>query len=908
MTSPGPFVFPLTTTWPLEGFQGPIETWTSGWYISSLLEHGLRARRALYRPCPSTLTISSSIYDWTGFTHETRKAAQLEGITTVGDLTEIRAFGQFQGERTWSYWALTKPCLELHTRQNAVPTGTVLLAIGQSWQVLTSQHEPEYVLEITGFSSPTGIWYTRWWKPKLLTPKPPRDGLSLQRRDQGHFAQFSTLFPDSACFRQVFLDLPTTTTLAGVPTVTRTLLRWKQELRPCCPPTPPPRLLSPRIPPSPDDFQVYMGQHRKILRPWHSVLSDNPVVEIWGSVVIRQRDPAGTDTWTGYRFQFTEASGKDPPSEYMIWTLLAYWAFHSPLLARDPTYRETISPCFNLVSRINSGTNAKKWGKTQQGFLAALIRSTFLSTGWSLTHAQCPRSSHHIEAKPRSLQGLYVARMLAMSGAEGCPTWAPTTVHTLPFADIQRLISSPTSWTWLDLSTNLFALTDTVAAHHSHNRQMALVDRDADRESRGAPKKWSTGNSISFAARALHLELQGVAARAAHTRSLHERHYTVGSNQTKGRKLTDQQRIEIGACKLCGQPDSYDHFIRCCDYAPLLTVRCAHQTAMHDWALSLSSPEREISQEVLRISRDTDGYRVVLGNWSGDQQARLESFDSTLDYKEALSLMRKLFNRFQRMYHELWRIRCAGLGHKVYYPRPARRRSKFYVVKAGKIPGLYYDYHDALEQISGVSCAIWKSFNSLVEALAYQQTDDSTSDPTLPPPLYEIFTDGSFSNDPDRAGWAFVAVARAEEHQPYQSRKRHHHHCESVCLNPSDSEYLGADHLSNNTAELSAIGQALRWIQSPQAPVSSDGTTYVCLHSDSQYALNMTKGLSRPTVNKKLVKIVRQLYSSLQSIIDLTLTCGRRLTNRMNYRRRHFGTTKRTNLRHRVLLKGNLRL
>ena len=233
--------------------------------------------------------------------------------------------------------------------------------------------------------------------------------------------------------------------------------------------------------------------------------------------------------------------------------------------------------------------------------------------------------------------------------------------------------------------------------------------------------------------------------------------------------------------------------------------------------------------------------------------------------------MRKLFTRFQRMYHELWRIRCAGLGHKVYYPRPARRRSKFYVVKAGKIPGLYYDYHDALEQISGVSCAIWKSFNSLVEALAYQQTDDSTSDPTLPPPLYEIFTDGSFSSDPDRAGWAFVAVARAEEHQPYQSRQRQHHHCESVRLNPSDSEYLGADHLSNNTAELSAIGQALRWIQSPQAPVSSDGTTYVCLHSDSQYALNMTKGLSRPTVNKKLVKIVRQLYSSLPTTIHLTL-------------------------------------
>ena len=88
----------------------------------------------------------------------------------------------------------------------------------------------------------------------------------------------------------------------------------------------------------------------------------------------------------------------------------------------------------------------------------------------------------------------------------------------------------------------------------------------------------------------------------------------------------------------------------------------------------------------------------------------MADFDTTLPYKPLLDLMRKLFNRFQRMYQELWRIRSAGLGHKVYYPRSVRRKSKFYVVKAGHIPGLYYDYHDAQKQISGCPCAIWKSF------------------------------------------------------------------------------------------------------------------------------------------------------------------------------------------------------
>ena len=109
--------------WPTEGPQGPIEDWRTGWYISSLVEHGLRARRALYRPCPTTLFLHSSIYDWTGSTHESRKAAQLEGISTVGDLTEICAFDPHRGERVWSHWALSKTYLELYTRQQTIHWG-----------------------------------------------------------------------------------------------------------------------------------------------------------------------------------------------------------------------------------------------------------------------------------------------------------------------------------------------------------------------------------------------------------------------------------------------------------------------------------------------------------------------------------------------------------------------------------------------------------------------------------------------------------------------------------------------------------------------------------------------------------------------------------------------------------------
>ena len=60
------------------------------------------------------------------------------------------------------------------------------------------------------------------------------------------------------------------------------------------------------------------------------------------------------------------------------------------------------------------------------------------------------------------------------------------------------------------------------------------------------------------------------------------------------------------------------------------------------------------------------------------------------------------------------------------------RKSKFYVVKEGHIPGLYYDYIEAEEQIYGYSKAIWRSLKTLAEALAYQAEDEAAS-PQEPP-------------------------------------------------------------------------------------------------------------------------------------------------------------------------------
>ena len=43
--------------------------------------------------------------------------------------------------------------------ENPVPLGTITLAAGQNWQVLTAFGEPDKVYEILGVAQPDGVWY-----------------------------------------------------------------------------------------------------------------------------------------------------------------------------------------------------------------------------------------------------------------------------------------------------------------------------------------------------------------------------------------------------------------------------------------------------------------------------------------------------------------------------------------------------------------------------------------------------------------------------------------------------------------------------------------------------------------------------------------------------------------------------
>ena len=107
----------------------------------------------------------------------------------------------------------------------------------------------------------------------------------------------------------------------------------------------------------------------------------------------------------------------------------------------------------------------------------------------------------------------------------------------------------------MDGTTGLFALSNSMTALHRRNRCLALIARDKDRESRGNPKKWSNGDSLSYAGRLRGMHTSGIAQRAANGRSLHERHYSVNTMPAKKIKDPVERRL-AEKCSLCSGPDS----------------------------------------------------------------------------------------------------------------------------------------------------------------------------------------------------------------------------------------------------------------------------------------------------------------------------------------------------------------
>jgi ribonuclease HI len=78
-----------------------------------------------------------------------------------------------------------------------------------------------------------------------------------------------------------------------------------------------------------------------------------------------------------------------------------------------------------------------------------------------------------------------------------------------------------------------------------------------------------------------------------------------------------------------------------------------------------------------------------------------------------------------------------------------------------------------------------------------------------------------------------------------------------VPINEKSALYLGAHVGSNNTAELTAIGEACRWLIS-----NGDLATYprVCIRYDSEYAAKSIQGIFNGSKNVDLITNIRRLF------------------------------------------------
>ncbi len=130
-----------------------------------------------------------------------------------------------------------------------------------------------------------------------------------------------------------------------------------------------------------------------------------------------------------------------------------------------------------------------------------------------------------------------------------------------------------------------------------------------------------------------------------------------------------------------------------------------------------------------------------------------------------------------------------------------------------------------------------------------------------------IYVDGSCSENRNvssetRAGWGLCVIIN----DGGPGNGKGHLLTElsgEVITNEEAGGYLGAEVGSNNTAELSAIAHALRWILSESEVESAT------IRGDSNYALNIASGLWKAKANQALARRVSDLWDEVSGIVTL---------------------------------------
>ena len=85
-----------------------------------------------------------------------------------------------------------------------------------------------------------------------------------------------------------------------------------------------------------------------------------------------------------------------------------------------------------------------------------------------------------------------------------------------------------------------------------------------------------------------------------------------------------------------------------------------------------------------------------------------------------------------------------------------------------------------------------------------------------------------------------------------------------VVTNAEEENFIGAEVGSNNTAELTAIAEALRWL------LTEGGGDSAGIRADSQYAGNLASGAWKAKANRALVAHVQELWVTVSALRPLS--------------------------------------
>lgn len=205
--------------------------------------------------------------------------------------------------------------------------------------------------------------------------------------------------------------------------------------------------------------------------------------------------------------------------------------------------------------------------------------------------------------------------------------------------------------------------------------------------------------------------------------------------------------------------------------------------------------------------------------------------------------------------------------------------SKYYAVAVGKTPGVYRSWIECQEQTKGVSKAVYKSFATESEALAFVQRNDSrkrklddtqssygsNADDTSHSPdlqIYLFFDGGSRGNPGISGSGSYLKVISNKEgydHEPSVKEWNVCHYCGSNCTN-NVAEYTGL---------LEGLKQTAMEVESYCKSKNSNAHISLTVKGDSNLIINQMNGvwqikdLQLKKLNAKCMKLIQKMKDAV---------------------------------------------